>query len=567
MTPIALRYIADGDEKFSIRRNTQDFAVKVERQVERVRISIQAKRPITLVSCSFGKIFHYRRDDRIYLNGYQSWTDTREYSARENLHNMNRVPNSLKDMYHFPMYGDEWFWNYRKGRAHSYTYTYIRRENGRGVFIGSYNDQNAYLIIEHRKKEKEMALISDCEHRHLEKDEVFVLYDFVYLKGNVQQSVRRYFNYFGTCRAPQVRGYTSWYLDYQDINQEKIENTLDQINADEFDLYQIDDGYEKFVGDWLETDPDKFPEGLGGIVEKIHGKGLKAGIWLAPFVCELKSRLYTEHPEWVFREDGKDIFAGSNWSGDVVLDIRRGDVRRYIRKCLEHFMELGFDFFKLDFLYAAALIYGSMPGTFKPEGGIDDAETMPVPGEDALWYGLTRAGIMRKAMEMLREILGDKLILGCGVPLSSAFNLVDYCRIGPDVSLKFDDEWYMRPMHRERVSTKTTLQNTIWRSFMDGKVFRCDPDVFLLRDDHISLSRAQKRALVMLNHLCGSVFLTSDHVGEYDDDKRATLAEARRLAGAKIKLISQEKNTVIIFYEVEGVNEMLTYDREKGILI
>ena len=130
-----------------------------------------------------------------------------------------------------------------------------------------------------------------------------------------------------------------------------------------------------------------------------------------------------------------------------------------------------------------------------------------------------------------------------------------------------DDEWYMRMMHRERVSTKTTIQNTIWRSFMDGTVFRCDPDVFLLRDDHIGLTRPQKRALVMLNHLCGSVYLTSDQVGKYDEDKKELLAEARRLTGARIRLISQEKNIVIIFYEIDGVNEMLTYDRSRGILI
>ncbi len=36
---------------------------------------------------------------------------------------------------------------------------------------------------------------------------------------------------------------------------------------------------------------------------------------------------------------------------------------------------------------------------------------------------------------IVRECCGDKLILGCGVPLMPAFGKVDYCRIGSDISL------------------------------------------------------------------------------------------------------------------------------------
>lgn len=315
---------------------------------------------------------------------------------------------------------------------------------------------------------------------------------------------------------------------------------LDAIDADHFDLFQIDDGYETFVGDWMDIDPQKFPHGLAPLVEKIHAKGLKAGIWLAPFVCETKSRIFKEHPDWIYRENGQPVFAGSNWSGDVVLDLRLPEVQDYIKKCLDYYQELGFDFFKLDFLYAAALIR---------EG-----------------RGYTRAQIMRKAMEGLREILSDKLILGCGVPLSSAFGLVDYCRIGPDVSLIFDDVFFMRAMHRERISTKNTLQNTIYRSHMDGYVFRCDPDVFLLRDDNIKLSDEQKKALVMINHLCGAVFMTSDNVGQYDEEKRALLLQAQKLQDAQIIGIEKSGDLITIRYLSDGTEGALKYNRQKGVL-
>ena len=537
---IVVRYLVNGLEKRTSERDNEDFTLNVTRDGERFRAVLTAKRPLTLVTVSFKKTYQYRKDDQIFLNGYQSWTDTREFSPNEQVHSIERLPGALKKRFHFDRYGDSWFWQYHRDSMHSFTYSYVRRASGKADFIGSLNDENAWLIIHHKVKENEMSIRSDVDGRVV--TDSFVLYDFVAYSGDVQENLKKYFSNFGPCTAPPIRGYTSWYLDYQDISESSMREALSGIDSNSFDLFQIDDGYETFVGDWMDIDAMKFPEGLAGLVDEIHAKGLKAGIWLAPFVCETKSRLYAEHPDWLCKKDGEIIFAGCNWSGDAALDVTKPEVQEYLRKCLTFYKDMGFDFFKLDFLYAAVFSH--------KEGS-----------------GLTRAEVVRRAMEGLRAILGDKLILGCGVPLSSAFGLVDYCRIGPDVSLRFDDVPYMRLMHRERISTKVTLQNTIYRSAMDGSVFRCDPDVFLLRDDHISLSKEQRRALVMLNHLCGSVYMTSDKVGEYDDEKRALLAEAQALSGAEIKDIQKNGRQITICYEKDGNEEKLVYDSQKGVLI
>ena len=101
---------------------------------------------------------------------------------------------------------------------------------------------------------------------------------------------------------------------------------------------------------------------------------------------------------------------------------------------------------------------------------------------------------------------------------------------------------------------------------MDGSVFRCDPDVFLLRDDHISLTKEQRRALVMLNHLCGSVYMTSDRVGEYDDEKKAVLREAQALSNATITSIKKQKNYIIIQYTLDDRQKTLVYNRRLGVI-
>lgn len=536
---IALRYMVDGTEKRAHGPENEDLKLTLSQSEERTTITLTAKRPITLVTSSFELPYEFFAGDKLYVNGYQSWTDTREYELSDYIHDLKKVPAFIRKRFHFDNYGDAWFMDYQKDNFHSFTYAYRKKKNGESDLIGSLNEANAFLIIHYKKEEDILSIRSDCTYKYVEKE--FCLYDFVCYQGSPKEVLAKYFANYGTCTAPPVRGYTSWYLHYQKIDEEKILTALAGIDKEHFDLFQIDDGYETFVGDWLDVDPVKFPHGLQPVVSRIHAKGLKAGIWLAPFVCETKSRLYREHPEWLYREKGKEVFAGSNWSGDVVLDIRLPEVQDYIKKCLTYYVESGFDFFKLDFLYAAALIH---------EGS-----------------GCTRAEIMRRSMEGLREILGDKLILGCGVPLSSAFNLVDYCRIGPDVSLIFDDSFYMRKMHRERISTKNTLQNTIFRAHMDGSVFRCDPDVFLLRDNDIHLSKEQRRSLVMLNHLCGSVYMTSDNVATYDEEKRAVLKEARKLSEAEIVDIDKQGDQISIRYELDGKTETLIYNTKKGILL
>ena len=536
---INIRYQVDGIEKRGTGEENEDYTLLLEQSKERVTIRIRAKKPLKLVTSSFEVPCKYDPDDHFYVNGYQSWTDTREYELTEYLHNLKRVPKFIRKMFHFDAYGDAWFMDYQKDNFHSFTYGYQKKKDGSGELIGSLNEANAYLIIHYKKSADSLSIRSDCTYKQVEDE--FCLYDFVIYRGTIREILRRYFEHFGTCSAPPVRGYTSWYLHYQNINEEKILKALEGIDSEHFDLFQIDDGYETFVGDWMDIDPVKFPHGLKTIVDRIHSKGLKAGIWLAPFVCETKSRLYQDHPDWLYKEEDKPVFAGSNWSGDVVLDLRLPEVQDYITKCLTYYMDAGFDFFKLDFLYAAALIHDGS--------------------------GFTRAEIMRRSMEYLRKILKDKLILGCGVPLSSAFNLVDYCRIGPDVSLIFDDTFYMRLMHRERISTKITLQNTIFRAHMDGSVFRCDPDVFLLRDNDIKLNKEQRRALTVLNHLCGSVYMTSDNVAEYDEEKKAVLKEAESLSKAQVTNIEREGEIITIAYNLEGKEEKLRYHIAKGVLL
>ena len=186
--------------------------------------------------------------------------------------------------------------------------------------------------------------------------------------------------------------------------------------------------------------------------------------------------------------------------------------------------EWGYDLVKLDFLYAAA----------------------PMGSEKE-----TRGGRMVRAMELLRRLCGDKLILGCGVPMMPAFGLVDYCRIGCDVGLDWDGSRLMQLTHRERVSTRQAIGNAIFRRELNGRAWLSDPDVFFLREENLQLTREQKMVLATVNSLFGGVLLHSDDMSGWSEEARAVYRQLLRNREATDLRVEAEHG-LAVSYELDG---------------
>ena len=532
-----IEYSVSGKRKSAAETN-DDFELTATEKNGRHRKALRAKKEICLFRYTETFPFAPSKDDLYFFNGYQSWTDTKEFTPAERERNVNKLPRSLVNAFAFDRYGDATFYNYSRNLMHGYDVFYSKGKCER--YVLNLNYTRAYLLIELNKKAKELTLSYDFNGYKVAEGSEFTVADY-YLSDSVTEGTKYFETIFPRKNTPKIFGYTSWYNYYQNITEEILLRDLAALDK-QFNLFQIDDGYETKVGDWLSVDPAKFPNGLKPIVDAAHEKGFSAGIWLAPFVAEEESELFKTRKE-LFRRDksGEFIKCGSNWSGFYALDLENPDARAYIKKCLCHYAEMGFDFFKLDFLYAANLV---------------------VKG------GTSRSMAAEDAYAFLRECLGDKVILGCGATVFNCIDKFDYLRIGPDVSLTFDDVWYMRFMHRERVSTKTTLQNTVYRSIFNDRLFGNDPDVFLLRDDNIGLSVDQRRALLTLNALFGSVLMTSDNLDGYDEEKRGLLAGALDLFhNARVEQYARKGNTIEITYMSGDKSHTVKYDAERGILI
>ncbi len=476
-------------------------------------------------------------NDRIFMNGYQTWTSCPEYGVHDRIWDLRRVPSATVKKYGFDRYGDYHFVRYpcRDGVTHGFSWCYIRR---RGDFrlLASLDEKPGYTMFTYDAELAILYLERDCGG--IKCGGEYPLFDLYAGRGGEDQVFDAWFDAMGVKAPPAgpLRGYTSWYNRFANITEETIRTDLTGCKEllSPGDLFQIDDGWEPAVGDWLSCDSAKFPSGMKAMVDEIHAAGFKAGLWLAPFVTLIDSDLARQHPDWLLRVDGEPWSLGSNWGGFVSLDIDNPEVVDHLRRVFDRVInEWGFDLLKLDFLYGAA-----------PFGTRSE----------------TRAGRMIRAMDFLREVCGDTPILGCGVPVMPAFGRVEYCRISCDVCLSWDDRPFMRLCHRERVSTRQAILNTLFRRELCGRAHLNDPDVFFLRDENIELRDDQKLLLARVNALFGDVLLISDDPGSYTDRQKELYRELVHLSNAEN--VRFDADNFMISFVLDGEDYTLPVPRE-----
>lgn len=484
-------------------------------------ITTTADCPYEITSCSFVLTYPFNKTTTTYLNGFQSWTDSKEHFSHEREFGIHPLFMKEAQKRNLDKYGGTHIYDIKRNRGHfhGYTYMYVRNSDILELF-GSLSERDGFTIFDVEMKQNKITIIRDCANVSLTG--TYQLFNIKRFVGSYNNVFDCYFEamHIKKPTVPRMNGWTSWYNYYQNINDKIITHNMNYFIDNEIpiDIFQIDDGYQQFVGDWLFIDEAKFPEGMAKFPKQLHTKNIKAGIWLAPFVAEGKSALFNNHPDWFLRdENGEFVCAGFNWSNFYPLDIYNPEVQNYLKNVFNTiFQEWQYDMVKLDFLYAACL------GSRKDK---------------------TRGQVMVEAMEMLREWIGPGLILGCGVPLGPAFGNVDFCRIGCDIGLDWNDKWWMRYLHRERISTKNALTNTLGRFHLTNRAFMNDPDVFLLRDENIQLSPSERKLLTDINRMFGDLIFTSDDLASYTTWQKELFTEtmnANKCDVTDIKLIQTD---------------------------
>ncbi|HNS34729.1 MAG TPA: alpha-galactosidase, partial [Mesotoga sp.] len=316
-------------------------------------------------------------------------------------------------------------------------------------------------------------------------------------------------------------GWCSWYHYFTDITFDELSKNVkllaeirDREKID-YRLVQLDDGYEKEIGDWLTTN-SKFPD-LKEIASEIRGKGFKAGLWIAPFSASESSRLFNEHKEWfVKNSDGNPRVAYRNWNKQIfALDTTNPEVLLHLERLIKTIRSYGFDYLKIDFLFAGAI----------PGGRFNEF--------------LTPVEAYRSGMQTIRAAAGDDcFILGCGAPLLPSVGYVDGMRIGSDTA----PEWNGETMDIGVPSARYSLRNAYTRSFMHRRLWLNDPDTIVLRN--CGLTEEEKRVFALSVGLLDGMMLTSDDMSQVGRDGISLLMEAMQLRGGEPRVFLDGMNGV-----------------------
>jgi alpha-galactosidase len=144
----------------------------------------------------------------------------------------------------------------------------------------------------------------------------------------------------------------NWEATYFDFTEDKIMAIVDEAEKLGIELFVLDDGWfgtrngdTCSLGDWFEQ-VGKLENGLKGLAEKVHAKGMKFGLWFEPEMISENSDLYRQHPDWVLSTPnrGKSL-SRSQW----VLDFSRADVRENIYGQMKAILdEVPIDYIKWD---------------------------------------------------------------------------------------------------------------------------------------------------------------------------------------------------------------------------
>ncbi len=157
----------------------------------------------------------------------------------------------------------------------------------------------------------------------------------------------------------------------------------------------------------------------------------------------------------------------------------------------------GYEYLKLDFMYAGALAAPPI---------------LDLPREQAY----------RDAVALIRDVVGDETyLLGCGVPLIPSVGIVDGARVGPDTG----PYWYntQRADDYSTPGARNALVTSLHRLWL-RPAFEIDPDVAYFRSRYNLLDDECRQYLTDLATVC-DFRGTSDPTGWLDAHERDALEE------------------------------------------
>ena len=324
--------------------------------------------------------------------------------------------------------------------------------------------------------------------------------------------------------VPAPTGWSSWNaLGDTPTAAAVLDNTRRLAkDAPDLDYVQVDDGYQPFMGDWMDV-REGFGSSVSDLSASIRALGKRPAIWVAPLIAERDSALFRAHPDWFIRDDaGRPLpsdtvtFGGwrrGPWYG---LDGSNPEVQRHLEDLFRQMRQKwGVDYFKLD-----ALFWGAMHG-----GHLYDRNA-------------TRISAYRSALAAIRRGAGTAFITIANAPIWPSIGFADASRSSMDV------------MHDWK-SFRTTARETLYRGWMHRNLWLTDPDSLMIGGQ---ATESELRAHWTSVLMTGGPLLIGDDLAKLSNSQMALIGRLGRPADGQPHIASRNVDIIQLADRKAAIN-------------
>lgn len=296
-------------------------------------------------------------------------------------------------------------------------------------------------------------------------------------------------------------GWISWKAYGAGVNESQIKGLTDwaatNVRDYGFDYVVIDDGW--FYGssrgqmvsvpgnaDWTKANSEGFPGGIKSLMDYVHGKGLKIGLWMSPFGFSGDN---TANPTWWIRKSANGAILENGWHGRNYID---GSVPEacagWLTKGIVAQVANGMDYLKVDGMMHVAYEGYSQTGDY-------------FTAKSTTWQTA-----LRQAYAAIRTEVKNQYFSACWSRVPEMAGYADAMRVGGDKSAGYDNH-------------KAQAQDIYHWQYENNIVWCVDPDHMVMAGS----GDAEYRLVSTGVSLSGSFFMYSDGYNEYSASKVAIM--------------------------------------------
>jgi len=320
-------------------------------------------------------------------------------------------------------------------------------------------------------------------------------------------------------RIPEdnMLGWWSWTAFYMKLTEgNTYTNALweaEHLKSLGYNWFLFDFGYGFARGDYSTPNASKFPHGIRTEAQEIARRGLKVGVWTAPFEVGERSSVYENHKDWlVHNAQGAPISITTDEEIPTeklfVLDSTQPGAQEFLRQVYRTLVrEWGVRYIKLDFMDNTAI-----------EGYYYKPHTTALEAQ-------------RIGLQTIRDAVGEDVLLDKdGSPMLNPVGIVDDGRISQDTGHTF-------------TRSKEAAPGIAARYYMHRNFYISDPDAFtvsrqLIEERQIPepLTLNEAQVSISLAAVSGGMYEVGDDLPTLGDDadRVALLTNPDLLAMAKL---------------------------------